>query len=182
MQSFRKLLTSLVIFLFLVVGNSFSQGVNLPRSIVVRMDADASLVTDYIVKPKNTLYSITKSYKTDITALKKVNPKNNIYRLVPGDTLTIPFNSELIDSKEVVSSSQNAIPIYYKTRKKDNLFRIARIYFKQEIDHLMQRNKLSNSYLKPGQLILVGWKMPTQKVVYIPIVKEEIKESEKKSS
>jgi hypothetical protein len=106
--------------------------------------------------------------------LEDNNPGSRLPAIDPGDSLTIPFNLNLIEDNILSGNPDKHIPIYYKTLKGDNLFRIARIYFDQQIDHVMQQNKLSDYNLTPGQLILVGWMEK-----YMPPQIDQERESEK---
>ena len=139
---FRTILGTLIL-VFISVDPGSAQSVHLPKSIIIQKHDSFGMVTNYTVKPKNTLYSICKTFHTKPEILKEANPNLQLYALNPGDSLIIPINSEIIDVVEINKSHDNYIPIYYQTAKKDNIFRIARIYFNQNMDHLMSRNNTS---------------------------------------
>jgi len=147
-----------ILIILIATGNSLSQSIDLPGSIVVFKHEELGMVSKYNVKTKNTLYSIAKAYHTDLKSLIKSNPDLSLGNFNPGDSLLIPFHPNLIEFGEINSDARNYIPVYYKTVKKDNLFRIARHYFDRKLDLLMKINHFSTSSLKEGQLVLVGWK------------------------
>jgi len=154
---------TVIVFLAIMfsMGGIYSQSVHLPRSLVVEIQAEYGLISKYVVKPRNTLYSICKSYRINYELLEEANIGSRLPAINPGDTLLIPFNLEMVDLTVLEGNALDAIPVYYKTMKGDNLFRIARVYFDHNLAHLMQMNSLQDTYLKPGQLILIGWHTPT---------------------
>lgn len=55
------------------------------------------------------------------------------------------------------------IPVYYKVRPKDNIYRISKIYFGQDIEKMMMRNNLNSINLDIGHKLHVGWFVPNRK-------------------
>jgi LysM repeat protein len=147
------------LLLFIVSGQIVqlsAQSIHIPESIVVSM-VDDQLVSQYTIQPKNTLYSICKFYHCELKDIIKANPGIDLAVIEPGVTLTIPFSPEMVRYSGKSSGSPGSVAVYYKTSKKDNLFRISRIYFDQTIQNMMRLNKLSDHNLQPEQLLLVGW-------------------------
>lgn len=159
----KQVSNSIVFFIiFFLMGGTYSslsgQSIHIPESILVKNDQRFGLVTFYTVQPKNTLYSLCKFYDCDLSELKKYNPEFDLATLEPGQTLRIPYKNSMIEDIRLNGRHPDYLPVYYKTQKKDNLFRIARIYFKQEISTIKNLNNLSGQDIQPDQLLLVGWK------------------------
>ncbi len=49
------------------------------------------------------------------------------------------------------------VPVYYKVRKGETLFKIAKSYNGEDIEQFMNRNKLKDNQIKPGMELLLGW-------------------------
>ena len=155
----RSLFTILILAFsfFLGAKQLKAQSIHIPETITVDKNETLGLITNYRVKAKNTLYSICRFYDVDIHELQKINPEHQFESLQPGDLLRIPFKPTLLDVTEGNPKSNDYIPVYYRTSRKDNIFRISRIYFDQKIENMKQRNHLTDNNLQPGQLLLLGW-------------------------
>jgi LysM repeat protein len=161
------------ILLIMSQTSLFGQSIHMPKSIVFEKNSKDQIVTKYMVRPKNTLYSICKAYKTTAGDIESLNQDKEVIFLNPGDTLDIFFHSDIIDLISKDSNIAEYIPVYYKTSPKDNLYRISRVYFNQNMQALMQRNELNNFDLKPGQMILIGWKQIQEGEIYNSTIAQE---------
>ncbi len=115
------------------------------------------------VKPKHTLFSISKYYALGLAELYEHNPEfRSEPTLTVGSRLMIPVPNKAIKrfKTDKFVASKNT-PIYYVVQHGDNLYQICKRYFDMPIDSVMKRNKLKNTDIKPGKLLLVGW-MGTQ--------------------
>lgn len=63
--------------------------------------------------------------------------------------------ADIVNDKE--KFQEGMIPVHYKVRPQETVFRIARIYFKMPILHLMDLNGMDSTNLAIGQVLLVGW-------------------------
>lgn len=112
------------------------------------------------VKPKQTLYSLAKYYNVTLSDLQFANPKLNTTGLSVGYMLRIPIALPLIKRRKGKKFIKwRSIPVYYKVRPKETLYRLAKYYFRIPTDTLKQRNGLtdSTSTLEINQLLLIGW-------------------------
>jgi LysM repeat protein len=157
-QRSKWVFTFIILYLMGGVSSTLGQSIHIPASILVKNDDRFGLVTFYTVQPKNTLYSVCKFYDCDLSELKKYNKGLDLAIIEPGQTLRIPFKRSILEDVRLNGNHPDYLPVYYKTQQKDNLFRIARIYFKQEISTIKNLNNLSGNDIQPEQLLLVGWK------------------------
>jgi LysM repeat protein len=116
-------------------------------------------VVKHLVKPKQTLFSLTKFYGLSLEELYNYNPEfvdNPV--LKAGSRVIIPVPNRAIKryKREGFIASKHT-PIYYVVQPGDNLFHICKRYFEMPVDSIAKRNKLSSNAVKPGQLLLVGW-------------------------
>lgn len=111
------------------------------------------------VKPKQTLFSISKFYSLSLEELYEYNPHfQTDPALKAGDLISIPTPNIAIKryKRKDFKSSANA-PLCYVVQPGDNLFGICKRNFDMPVDSIKSRNKLKNNSIVPGQLIHVGW-------------------------
>lgn len=140
-------------FMSIISKNLYSQNVTIPDSIIVYYLSDKGLVFDYTIKPGNTIYSISKTFKANLIDLYAFNKNLNTKSLTIGTNIIIPFDNELLQQENNVI---NRLNIYYKVKKQENLFRIAKIYFGIDIVRIKSLNNIKDSSIQPGQILTVG--------------------------
>jgi len=110
------------------------------------------------VKPKQTLFSISKFYSLSLEDLYEYNP---FLRYDPslqiGVQLKIPVPNKAIKRYKKDIPASQLTPITYVVQEGDNLFQICKRYFNMPVDTIVKRNRLKTNNLRPGQLILMGW-------------------------
>jgi LysM repeat protein len=107
----------------------------------------------YEVKPKETLYSLSKRFQIKIHDIYSLNPHLNDQILGDKDLLMIPFTSEVVTHEK----EANKVAIYYEVQSKETLFKIAKRYFNQPVSVVKRMNNISNNNIKPGQKLLMGY-------------------------
>ncbi len=144
----------LLIVLFIVVifkSALFAQHVYIPDTILVQNLADKGLVFEYAVKKGNTMYSISKAFNADLIDLYAFNEGVNTRPLSIGAIILIPFDNQLLDTKD----AKNHI-VWYKVGMKENLFRIAKMYFGVDVEVVKKLNNLKDNTIQPGQYLKIG--------------------------
>lgn len=120
-------------------------------------------VVKHLVKPKQTLFSLTKFYGLSLEELYHYNPEfADNPMLKAGSRVIIPLPNRAIKryKKDGFIASKHT-PIYYVVQPGDNLYHICKRYFEMPVDSIVKRNKLQSNEVKPGQLLLVGWMSTT---------------------
>lgn len=140
-----------VLFLFSINARTQDQ-VMLPDSITVVWHG-GSMVYGHVVAPGETLYSLCRKFHTGIDQVYQFNPSMEGSLLSVGQRIWIPTD-------HLLSKAPPAAPlitVYYTVQPGETLFRIARVYLKQDIADLMARNGLTDHQIKPGQRLIIGW-------------------------
>jgi LysM repeat protein len=129
------------------------------RDSLLLMVEDGKKYVLHPVKPKHTLFAISKYYSLSLEELYDNNP---VFRTDPtlyiGSRLRIPMPNMAIKryKNDRFVASKN-VPIYYVVQGGDNLYQICKRYFDMPVDSIAARNRLKNNNLKPGQRLLMGW-------------------------
>lgn len=154
----------IITFLFLVgIFNALTAQYNeqvpiiSPDSLIeIQISKDIQKIYVHRVTSKQTLYSISKLFEVPISYLTKINKIDKEVGLQLGQQLFIPIRDNLIVTTQP-KDIKNYTRLVYKVKKKETIFRIARIYFDLEIEQLKQNNNLKDLGLDVGQLLTVGW-------------------------
>lgn len=151
-----KHLISFILFAFIHCCVSAQEvGFN-KESILVKVSDQKEIIYTHSIKKSETLYSLARFFKIpvqDLMLINDIEPEQTI----PLETkINIPINPSYI-IKDVNKSDPDWIPIFYKVKKKETLYRISKGYFSQNIQQLMGRNKLTKLSLRLNQELLVGW-------------------------
>lgn len=111
------------------------------------------------IKPKQTLFSISRYYNIGLEELFEYNPNfRNDPNLRIGSRVKIPTPNKAIKrykSSSFVTSENTCI--YYVVQQGDNLYQISKRYFEMPVDSIALRNRLKNNAIQPGQRLLMGW-------------------------
>ena len=112
----------------------------------------------HTLERKQTLYSLAKFYGLSVEELYYFNQGLKSQVVSPGVTIRVPIPNRAI--RRYLDGELNLrdyIPVYYVVKKGDTMYRISKHFFRIPMDTLMERNNLSKSEVKTGQLIQVGW-------------------------
>ncbi len=116
-------------------------------------DENAAYYT-HQVQPKETLYSISKLYGTDVNIVKQAN-RLATSELDIGQTLLIPFHNEILMYEQ--PSDKDYVKVLYTVRKKETVFRICRKYFMINMTAIKELNHLERNSLDIGQQLIIGY-------------------------
>lgn len=172
----------------LLIPNSESKN----TSNLASADSEKTTEINHVVLTKETLYGISKQYKTTIELIYKANPKLETEGLKIGQVIIIPSRlskkeiANLSNSK-VVETAENVVPLTHAVKPKESLYGIAKEYG-VSLKELQQQNpEIGSKGLSIGQLIVIpsNGKMPEKEVVVEekkPKAKEEVVLVEKKET
>lgn len=120
---------------------------------------DEKLFTHKMEK-KQTLYSLAEFYGLSVEELYLYNPGLKESSVSVGQEIQVPIpNRAIIRYTYTVPGfdPNQHIPVFYRVRKGDTMYRICKDYFKMPFEEILERNKLDDFTLKTGQLLRIGW-------------------------
>ena len=142
-----------LIALVLIVPSSWAY--NPPQikveSVSIVMEPTMDLMAEHEVLAKQTLYSIAKVYGLTVNDLYKANPELRDRLVKVNEKIRIPLKG-----MSIVPTIEEGPKAYYHVKPKETLFRLARVYFDMEVDHLRRLNNMENNDLEIGQRLLIG--------------------------
>lgn len=159
----RKLLTiSLWLLLSSLSAQSYTGDsvhyLTIKDTIFLQIGEYDQKIFEHTIAPKQTLYSLAKFYGLEVADLTFYNPGIQFQKLSAGQRIKIPIpNRAIMRFKTADYRPWTHIPVYYIVRRGDTFFRIAKVYFKMDVEELRIRNGLPNTSVKEGQYIHVGW-------------------------
>ncbi|WP_326399988.1 C40 family peptidase [Flavobacterium sp.] len=160
----------------LLIPNSESKKTN----DLTATDSEKATEINHQVLPQETLYGITKQFKTTTELLYKANPQLEAEGLKVGQTIIIPSSltkkeiASLSNSKtqEVVEAVEQTTPLAHQVKAKESLYVIAKMYG-VSLKELQSANpKIGKKGLSIGQIIAIP---NNGKIVEKEIVVEEKK-------
>jgi LysM repeat protein len=162
MRLYIRILWSIGLFLvlqnpLLATGDSLSY-LSLKDTIFLTSGNFSEKVFEHKIERKQTLYSLARFYGLSVEELYYFNPGLKEARISPGFPIKVPIpNRAIIRYKDENFDPQQHIPVYYVVRKGETMYRIAKVYFRMPIHDLIERNNLTSTGLKTGQILHVGW-------------------------
>lgn len=110
------------------------------------------------VLPGQNLYRIKQFYGIELSDLYYSNPTLDEEGLKPHRYLKIPIVGRAICKYKGTGFVDSAyVPIYYRVKKSETLYGIAKRYFGISIPVLQQRNNMTSTSLSPKQVLHIGW-------------------------
>ncbi|MBK9680081.1 MAG: LysM peptidoglycan-binding domain-containing protein [Saprospiraceae bacterium] len=148
-------------------------------TIIVSLDETYGKFVLHQVQKKQTLYSLSNAYGIDLYDIYDYNPVLKSRVLGVNDIIRVPLATDHIITNEVdLVTDQSYSQMYYIIQPKDNLYRIAKVYFNMSFEDLMKRNQLASHTIKVGQKLLIGWYDPLKKSQGAPDFKQDIVKNE----
>ena len=167
--------TKLTLGQVIKIGSEAPESEEVSKASVVKSTVPAKL-TSHKVKKGETLNSIAKANNTTIDELKRINNLSQT-KLKPGQVIKIGSEapeSEEVSKVSVVKSTAPAKLTSHKVKKGETLNSIAKVN-NTTIDELKRINNLSQTKLKPGQVIKIGSESPeSEEVSKAPVVKSTV--------
>lgn len=144
-----KLIYSLVVMLHIAMPfYTLAQSVELKRA-----PANDPSIDLHVVTKGETLYSISKSYKTTIDELRRLNPDIMDNNLPLGSTVKVPV---VKDAMVPAEKGRSLAPVYYTVRKQETLYAISK-RFNTKVDSLISWNNLTNTEIAENSQLIVGF-------------------------
>jgi len=141
--------------LMLVSNQVYSQSHSRTSALEVVVDESSNAYFNISFEKGQTLYSICKEFHIATIDAMMLNEIVNPDQISIGEQLLLPLNKEFFRVKK--PSGSGFIPVYYKVKKQETLFRISKVYFAQDVKDMIERNELSGFTLSIDQNLLVGY-------------------------
>jgi hypothetical protein len=126
--------------------------------VVVQISSTYGKVYVHEMSAKQTVYTLAKTFDQRMKDVQSVNPGIDFNNMKIGQKIRVPFlAASIVKNPSDVIKGGEYVNVYYKIRPKDNLYRIAKVYFDTSIENLMAINNTSTFDLKADELIKVGW-------------------------
>ncbi len=106
-----------------------------------------------------TLYSLAAHYGLKLDMLYAFNPSlRNAPTLQEGQPVAIPLPpAAIIKYWSDFPEDGSCAPVFYKVKRGDTFYGLAKRCFQIEMDTLLQRNGLTTFQLSPGMVLHIGW-------------------------
>lgn len=128
------------------------------KESVVDFDSFGNLYKIHVVEKGVGLKYIASLYGVSEDEISKLNGFKDGHILLEGDMIKIPIEkNRIISNLNGNEGSSDLIALYYIIKPKETLFRIAKVYFEQDITIFQERNNMTNADLVIGQRVLIGW-------------------------
>ncbi|MDB4538998.1 LysM peptidoglycan-binding domain-containing protein [Saprospiraceae bacterium] len=111
------------------------------------------------LEKKQTLYSLAKFYGLEFNEVMYYNEELETISDIPvGSFINIPIPNKAIKryQRNDFNSTKHA-SIYYKVKKGDTLYGIAKRMLRMPVEDLQKRNNLDGNNISPGKYLHVGW-------------------------
>lgn len=170
----RRLLSITVLSLILLCR---ANSQNTSMQIFVDIDSKPYIVAK--LADFGSIYQLSKSFNTPINEIMKTNGFKDANSIGSDVPIRIPIDVNVLFRGRSIKGESNSkyLPLLYEVKAKETAYRIAKSYFGQEVDVLISRNGLSDTNIKVGQKVIIGW-LPSEsaeKIIYA--VKDENQDS-----
>ena len=154
------LLLSFISFFILTEGNS--QTSSFPerptKDTVFIGYNEGKYYLSHPLKKEDNLSSIASYYGISLSAIRDLNGMTDS-PMKANKTIKIPIPYNSVKSPVQRSSFEkyNYIPVFYKVKKGDTLYRLFRIYFPKDSNEIKKINLIKNNVLKTDAKLLIGY-------------------------
>ncbi|MFK7771330.1 MAG: LysM peptidoglycan-binding domain-containing protein [Saprospiraceae bacterium] len=158
-----KFLTTLTLLLFSCLifahqGDSLTY-LTAQDSVFLTVNESNQKIIVHQLEKKQTMYSLAKFYGLEFNEVMYYNEElETVSDISVGTYINIPIPNKAIKryQRSDFDPTKHA-SIYYKVKKGDTLYGIAKRMFRMPVEDIQQRNNLEGNDLKLGQYLHVGW-------------------------
>lgn len=118
----------------------------------------------HLIKKEDNLNSIASYYGTTLAAIREINGMTDS-QVKANKTIKIPIPYNSIKSPVLRSSFEkySFIPVFYKVKKGDTLYKLFRIYFPRDSNDIKKINSIKTNIIKIDSKLLIGY-FPVQHI------------------
>lgn len=158
-----KFLTTLIFLLFsysIFAHHGDSLTYLTPQdSVFLTVNGSNQKIITHQFEKNQTLYSLAKFYGLEFNEVMYYNENlETVSDISVGTFIQIPIPNKAIKryQRSDFDVTKHA-SIYYKVKKGDTLYGVAKRMFRMPVADVQQRNNLTDNNIQPGQLLHVGW-------------------------
>jgi LysM repeat protein len=126
------------------------------RDTLLIVPARSGMYFYHVVAPKQTLYSLSRSYHLDVHKLAAFNHLDIHTRLKAYQLIRIPLTATNFN-QTTPAPAPSLQPLYHKVIRGETLYHIAQLYDKVALPLLRRWNHLQGNEVRSGQFLIVGW-------------------------
>ncbi|MFT6705688.1 MAG: hypothetical protein ACJATF_000510, partial [Flavobacteriales bacterium] len=131
---------------------------NRADTIYLRLSDMQEKLIEHRLEGAQTLYALSKYYGMSVNQIFDYNPNLNRNNYGEGVRVNIPVPAiSIITHIPADRSLEGYIPVFYRVRKSDTLYKLSKSYFGIPMDTLVSLNNLVDNTLSLGQLLHIGW-------------------------
>ena len=116
-----------------------------------------ALYLTHKVAPKENYYSIGRIYNVSPKEIAPFNKLQLEKGLSLGQAIKIPLNSSNFFQSGNAATDETFVPLYYKIKDKEGLYRVAKNHNDLPLETLKQWNKIKGEAVKNGVQLVVGY-------------------------
>ena len=116
-----------------------------------------NLYIEHTVTPRESLYSISRTYNVSPKELALFNHLSVETGLNLGQNIKIPLEASNFSQSEVATNGEALVPLYHTVAAKETLYRLGVNYNKVPLASLKKWNHLSSDALTEGSQMIVGF-------------------------
>ena len=124
-------------------------------NLEVEVNVHNEILYIHTIQKKETLYSLSRFFKIEYSDLLQVNNLSPSQSIQIGSQIKIPINFDVAITD--LNPGVDALPIIYKVKRRETLFKLSHVYFPQPIQILINRNDVKSFALGKDQEMIVGW-------------------------
>ncbi|HEY8387049.1 MAG TPA: LysM peptidoglycan-binding domain-containing protein [Parasegetibacter sp.] len=143
-------------FLFLICSAGFAQ-----KKLTVQGSGTSTLYLIHTVEPKEGLFAIGRMYNVSPKDLAAFNGISADQGLSVGQQLKIPLTAENFSQDVDAATKPGAIPIKYKVKESEGMYRVSVNHNRVGFDQLKTWNNLPGESLTVGQDLTIGFLITT---------------------
>ncbi len=144
----KKLLILFILFPFIAAAQN---------KLLLVEGVSPSLYIAHKVAPKENYYSIGRIYNVSPKDIAPFNKLQLEKGLTLGQRIKIPLNSSNFFQSGNAADDETFVPVYYRVKEKEGLYRVAKNNNDVSLERLKQWNGITNDAVKNGMQLVVGY-------------------------
>ncbi len=144
----KKLLILFILFPFIAAAQN---------KLLLAEGVSPSLYITHKVAPKENYYSIGRIYNVSPKDIAPFNKLQLEKGLSLGQTIKIPLNSSNFFQSGNAADDETFVPVYYRVKDKEGLYRVAKNHHDVPLETLKQWNGITSDAVKNGMQLVVGY-------------------------